>query len=262
MTWYSHEYARAFGAGIHINPDEWDIGHPGEPQGLLQRLDSSMPGKNMRVLCSDTVLLVEVETTDFDGGELTTVANDIAAQKAVVDWPWTMADMYPHSIMREDFEKATGPNTIVFLAAVNGNGNSAPDDQPNSPCSTISILAGSGGTTDVDITITGKLANGRDGTEVINTTGGNGTYIGVKAFMTISDIAYSGVWDGGNITIKNGSLLGLCNKFINSVFKEVFDGVDQAIGIFDSTYMTYNPTGVLDGAKKLELWLEPIGFCE
>lgn len=260
MVWYSHEYARAFGAGIHVTPDEWDIDHPGEPSTLLARLNTSIPGKNMRVLCSGTVVLVEIETTDFTGEELTTVTNDIATQKAVVDWPWTTADICPCSVFQEDFGKAPAADATQLLAGVSANGNSAPGLQPNYPSNVNCVLTGSSGSTNIVVTITGKLTNGRDGTEVIDVEGADATVPGVKAFLTISDIAYTGTWDSGTITFKNGALLGLCDKKINSVFKETFDGVHQATGTFNSTNKTYEPTGTLDGVKKLELWLEPEGF--
>lgn len=260
MTWYSHEYARAFGAGIHATPAVWDVGHMFEPQTLIERLNASLPGKTMRVVCSGTALLVEVETTDFDAGELTTVAADIAAQKAVTDWP--AVNLNGPAACKTDFAKPVASKASTLLAAKSGDGNAAPDAQPKYPVNVICVAASDGGSMDVDVTVTGVRADGKDDTEVITLDAGDGDYPGNKAWASISDVAYAGTWDGANITFKNGDKLGIPHACCSAVYKETFDGAPQAVGTFDATYGTYVPTGTPDGAKALEVWTKPEGFLD
>lgn len=259
MTWYSYEYARAYD-GTHA--DGWDVGHAGEPMTLQERVLASFPGEEIRVQISGTVITIEFEDKELDAGEETTLDGVVTAQKGVSDWPINMADLCCVSLVRENFAKPPAENATTLLAAVSANGNSTPDDQPEYPCNVNCILAGGSDAVDVTVTITGKLANGIDSTEEIAIGTGDATYAGDKAFMLITDIAYTGTWDGGDITFKNGPLIGLSHKNIGEVMKEVFDGADQSIGTLDTDHCTYEPTGTLDGAKALELWLAEDCFCD
>jgi hypothetical protein len=142
----------------------------------------------------------------------------------------------------------------TILAAKAANGNAAPGAQPIYPANVRCTLAGSGGSTDVVVTITGVLACGHDDVEEIAVLGGNGNYDGVKAWASITDIAYTGTWDGGNVTFLNGDKLGLPHMPLVSVYKEVFGGAAQALGTVDLINGTYIPTGAPNGATVLELW--------
>lgn len=253
MAWHSHEYARAFGTGIHVNPSTWDVGHLKEPQVLLARLNASIPGKTLRVRCEGTKLFVDIEGDDFTEGQLTTVVNDIAAQKAVADWPPMVRPCMHSKIL--SMGEAPAAEAVEILASVSANGNSAPDAQPSYPCNLRCKAASDGGSMDVTVTITGVRADGMADQEVIILDSGDDDYDSERAWASISDIAYTGTWDGADITFSNGPLLGLPNGCCNTVYKEIFDGAPQTVGTFDSTYGTYDPTGTLDGAKLLEVWM-------
>lgn len=111
---------------------------------------------------------------------------------------------------------------------------------------------------DLTVTITGTRSNGASDTEEITLDAGDDDYDGVKGWASISDIAYAGTWDGASVTFKNGPLLGLSDYCCAEIVKEIFDGSDQTIGTLDTVNQTYEPTGVMDGAKTLELWTNPL----
>ena len=152
------------------------------------------------------------------------------------------------------YAKPPVAGSITIEAAKAANGNSAPDAQPVYPVNVRCTLAGAAGSTDVVVTITGVNAQGEVDTEDIAVLGANGDYDGDTAWASISDVAYTGTWDGGNITFFNGTKLGLPHMPIVEVYKEVFDGANQVLGTDDTANGTYIPTGVLNAAKVLEIW--------
>lgn len=156
------------------------------------------------------------------------------------------------------FLKPPAAEATTILAAVSGDGNAAPDAQPDYPCNVRCVAAGDGGSMDLTVTITGTRSNGASDTEKITLDAGDDDYDGVKGWASISDIAYAGTWDGASVTFKNGPLLGLPDYCCVEIVKEIFDGSDQTIGTLDTANQTYEPTGVMDGAKTLELWTNPL----
>jgi len=224
----------------------------------------------------DVYLIAASATDDWNGhdGELTSYHDGwifITVKEGFVIWVKD-EDVYLiydgsvwKSIMqetgREDFAKPVQAGATTILAGKAANGNSAPDDQPEYPANVRCTLAGSGGSTDVVVTITGVLADGSADTEEITVNGADANYDGNKAFATISDVAYTGPdWDGGTVTFYNGTKLGLSCNNAASIYKETFNGANQTIGTFNATYVTYIPTGVPDGTKALELWYKTNQF--
>jgi len=79
-------YDREFGDAIHSNPDTYNIGHQGEPENVAQRISDALPGVDF-VVCNNGTECKVITTEALTSEQQTTLANAIAAQKAVDDWP-------------------------------------------------------------------------------------------------------------------------------------------------------------------------------
>lgn len=166
---------------------------------------------------------------------------------------------------RDDYAKAPAAAATEVLAGQNAGYDGGVDLNPEYPSNLRFVLTGSGGSTDVDVVITGILADGSASTESINVTGANGNTDGDKAWATISNITIQpgggADFDGGTITTVNGTKLGLRDKNVASIYKETFNGADEGVlGTYNNTFKTYIPSGALNGAAPLELWYKTAQF--
>lgn len=82
---------------------------------------------------------------------------------------------------------------------------------------------------------------------------GGGTVVGNKAFETITGAAKTVVAGvhGGDVSIGTGDSLAASQSF--AMGTATVDGVPDA-GTFSSTYQTYTPASIPDGAKDYEVW--------
>ncbi len=105
------------------------------------------------------------------------------------------------------------------------------------------------------ITLTGTDMHGAVITEDFDVEAGTDVYTGVKAFATITSIAYDfGVTAAANDTLTPtaGVKLGLPSVATAAV-KETFDGSNRALGTLDTTNNTYETGGTMNGSKAIEL---------
>jgi len=87
---YNYDHARVYGDTIHSDPSTYNVGHPGEPITMAQRVQTDL-GKDCTITMSGTLLRFTF-AEQLTSEEQTLLATAVANQKAVDDWPYSPPD--------------------------------------------------------------------------------------------------------------------------------------------------------------------------
>jgi len=109
------------------------------------------------------------------------------------------------------------------------------------------------------VTITGKGAYGQALVEAVDCSAGAGTYLGKKAFASVTTVVTSGftvLGGSGDETIHlhTGLILGLPCYKLKAVYKENCDGATATVGTVSTTYGTISPTTAINGSHDYDFW--------
>lgn len=108
---YIYNRTREYGAGVHTDPDTYNIGHPGEPMTMMQRIETDLGKTCIFVMCGTKISFTFEE--ELIQEEIDVMDAAIAAQKAVADWPYVPPEDPPIPTEQHGFVDRSGYDVYI-----------------------------------------------------------------------------------------------------------------------------------------------------